>query len=155
MFHSSSVWLVASTGFCWPTQSTTCHFLRHFVCRFKCSFSPTLSTVSMMTCDLKVIQSQPLYSSRWELRVCRSEQKKLICCFPNAFLKTPQFISGTHDWRALKVCDAWILLCSAASPRVLEVWRRGKYSGGRIWAEQTVGGWFWFSPGEFMESVRM
>lgn len=155
MFHSSSVRLVASTGFCWPTQSATCHFRRRFVCRFKWSFSPTLSTVSMMTCDLQVIQSQLLYSSRWELRVCRSEQKKLICCFPNAFLKTPQFISGAHDWRALKVCDAWILLCSAASPRVLEVRRRGKYSGGRIWAERTVGGRFWFGPGEFLESVRM
>lgn len=157
---SSNVSFVFSAVSCFhrPTQSTTGLFLRHFVCRFKWSFSPTLSTVSMMTCDLQVIQSQLLDSSRWELRVCRSEPKKLICCFPNAFLKTPQFIRGAHEWCALKVCDAWILLRSAASPRALVVRRRGKYSGERVWAERTVGeggGRLWFSPGEFMKSVRM
>lgn len=64
MFHLSSVRIVASTGFCWLTKSTTCHFLTHFVCCFKSSFCPMLSTVSMMTCDLQVIQSQLLYSSK-------------------------------------------------------------------------------------------
>lgn len=130
MFHLSSVQLVASTGSCWLTKSTTCHFLRHFVCCFKWSFFLTLSTVGMMTCDLQVIQSQLLYSSRWERRVCWSGQKKLICCFPNASRKTPQFISVAYDGYALKVSHVWMPLRSSASPCVLVMGRRRTCSDG-------------------------
>lgn len=105
-------------------------------------FFLTLSTVSMMTCDLQVIQSQLLYSSRWELRVCGSEQKKLICFFPNAFLKTPQFIRVAYDGYALKVFDVWILLCSTASPGFLVMERRRKDSERHIWDDMTVRGGF-------------
>lgn len=116
--------------------SETFSLLLHIV------FFLTLSTVSKMTCDLQVIQSQLLYSSRWELCVCRSEQKKLICCFPNAFSKTPQFIGVAYDGYALKVLDVWILLCSAASPGVLVIGRRRKYWDGHIWDDMAVRGGF-------------
>lgn len=154
MFHLSSVRLVASTGFCGLTQSTTCHFLRHFVCRFKWSFSPRLSTVSMMTCDLQVIQSQLLYSSRWESRVCRSEQKKLISSFPNAVLKTPLFIGGVYDCDALKVCERVDIAAQYCQSSCFSDSEKKKIFG-RIWADLTGRGRFWFSPGEFMKSVRM
>lgn len=95
-----------------------------------------------MTCDLQVIQSQLLYSSRREPRVCRSGPKKLICCFPNASWKTPQFISVAYDGYALKLADVWILLCSSASLCVLEMGRRRKYSDGHIWDNTAVRGGF-------------
>lgn len=67
------------------------HFFRHLVCFSSSSSFPPLSTVSMMTCDLQVNQSQPECSTRRDVWIWGSEQENLSRNLPTAILKKNPF----------------------------------------------------------------